>query len=139
MKNSKGYTLVELLIVVFVLGILFTMALSRFAVIPDEFRKRADVASASRYARDVELKLQTGVLELNGSNTLTVTANDLGVESLGAQYNEYDLVIEVDKESSTEYDWKITIRYTDGSSRFELDTNGEDTEKGFEKFVYSIR
>ena len=49
-KNQKGFTLVELIVVVAILGILAALAIGRFGGITDKAKVRADMSSAATLA-----------------------------------------------------------------------------------------
>ena len=49
-KNEKGFTLVELIVVVAILGILAVIGITRFAGLTDSARIKADTASAASIA-----------------------------------------------------------------------------------------
>jgi prepilin-type N-terminal cleavage/methylation domain-containing protein len=137
-KCEAGFTIVELLIATLLLGIVSAMVVSRFGSLTDEFRIRADVFSAQSYARDVELKIITGVINGPSTGELVISANDLGVTSLDAQFNDYDFYITVEGSNVSSYDWIIKIVYTDGTSFVHLSTDGEDDIEGYEKYVTMI-
>lgn len=49
-KNEKGFTLVELIVVVAILGILAAIGISRFAGMTDNAREKADLSTAATIA-----------------------------------------------------------------------------------------
>ncbi len=78
LKNKKGFTLVELLVVIAVLGIMAGIGLNSMSGITDIFKKKADEKTCEQIARVVEIKVMTGewehyigVLKNNGTFALT--------------------------------------------------------------------
>lgn len=55
MKKRKGFTIIELIIVIAMLGILAVIYLPRFAGATDEARKSADLSSAAAIANACEM------------------------------------------------------------------------------------
>lgn len=138
-RNANGFTLVELLVVILVLGILAGISVSRLSTLTDVFKKAADTFSAQSHARDVELKLVTGVLDgPTDGNEIVILPSDLGVDTLDAQYMDYDFKITVETSSSSSYDWIIRVAYTDGTNTYPIDSDGEDGIEGYEKYVIMI-
>jgi len=62
MKNEKGFTLVELLVVLAVMGIIAAIAFPTFTGMLEGFRFRGDEQTANAIARQVESRLVTGVM-----------------------------------------------------------------------------
>lgn len=58
--NKKGFTLVELIIVLAVLAILAAIVVPRMSGITGAFRERADGAVCENYAREIEISVQIG-------------------------------------------------------------------------------
>lgn len=78
LNNKKGFTLVELLIVIAVLGILAGIAIPRMTGITDEFRLRADQQTAEAVARQVEVFVMSGKLTAPDTGTTQVTGGKTG-------------------------------------------------------------
>lgn len=58
--NKKGFTLVELLVVIAVLGIIAGIAIPRMSGVTDGFRQKADLETARNLNRQVQIKIQMG-------------------------------------------------------------------------------
>lgn len=71
-KKKKGFTLIELIIVVAVLGILALIAVPKFGQIQQKSKVKADIATAKTIADVAAMKLADGTL---GTYT---TQSDLG-------------------------------------------------------------
>jgi type IV pilus assembly protein PilA len=72
--NKKGFTLVELIIVIAVMAILAAVVLPRMGGITTSFKIKADERVAASVSREVQIGVQTGVLAVTGTGTGTVTA-----------------------------------------------------------------
>ncbi len=83
-KNTKGFTLVELLIVVLILGLLGTMAISNYIGTAGTFgfiAKQKEIASLIRKARTLAVTdKDMGYVCGNGGNAVAVTAQRYGVK-----------------------------------------------------------
>lgn len=71
--NQNGFTLVELLIVLAVLGIIAAIAVPKFMNIQKGFVNKTDASTAQLWAHDIEAAFVTGLLN-DLSNELTITA-----------------------------------------------------------------
>lgn len=58
--NKKGFTLVELLIVIAVLGIIAGIGVNSMSGITDTFKKKADTETAKMLARNLEVQIMAG-------------------------------------------------------------------------------
>ncbi len=70
MNNKKGFTLVELIIVIAVMAILAAIVVPRMAGITGSFKEKADQKTCAMYARVIQAKI-----EIN--NTTGITAGTL--------------------------------------------------------------
>lgn len=60
LKNKKGFTLVELIIVIAVMAILAAIVVPNIGSITDSFKKRADERSMASLLKEYEIKIQLG-------------------------------------------------------------------------------
>lgn len=58
--NKRGFTLVELIIVIAVMAILAAIVVPRMGGITNSFRTNADERLCDQYAREIEVQIQTG-------------------------------------------------------------------------------
>jgi type IV pilus assembly protein PilA len=79
-KNQKGFTLVELLIVIAIIGILAAIAIPQFST----YRAKAFIAATKSDAKNAYTALQAYISEYPSATPPTVTAT--GPATLGAPY-----------------------------------------------------
>lgn len=72
--NSKGFTLIELVVVIAILGILAGIAVPRLLGFQDRARAQADKQSAVQVRNAVALLFANG--EIGGSGTITISTGD---------------------------------------------------------------
>ena len=87
MKNKKGFTLVELLAVIVVLGIVMGIAAVAITNVLDSTRKNAFVASGKQFVEGAKALVEADMVEamLGGSGTYVTTCNgsfDIAVEKI---------------------------------------------------------
>jgi len=64
LKDKKGFTLVELLVVIAVLGIIAGIAIPKMSGVSTLFRKKTDVETAKRLVKQVQVMIEGGHLEI---------------------------------------------------------------------------
>lgn len=71
--NKKGFTLVELIIVLAVMAILAAIVVPRMTGITDAFRERADERVCASFAREIQVMIQSGAITVadNASGLVT--------------------------------------------------------------------
>jgi type IV pilus assembly protein PilE len=92
MKRNRGFTLIELMIVVVIIGILATVAVGRF----EKVKKRGQVAAVQSDLRNLSVSqeayhtehitytLNLADLEFNQTNGVTITMNEATSQGWGA-------------------------------------------------------
>lgn len=116
LKNKKGFTLVELLIVIAVLGIIAAIAVPRFAGVLGSVRGSADVRAAELFAKEIEAEF---MLEdwafTDGVNTVAKVASKPKEGFDGsipvAQSSKVAMVAKITKSGDS-----YTITITDGAT-----------------------
>ena len=112
-KNKKGFTLVELIVVIAVLGIIATIAVPKFANVQQDAKRDADIVTAKMIAKAAELaivKEESFIYEgTDGAMDITVTelnnAGYLDVVPKSQYIKDKNFVIAVDTDNEN----KITI------------------------------
>lgn len=80
-KNKKGFTLIELIVVIAVLGILAAIAVPRFTGVQQNARQEADAATLEVVEKATELYVISENITLpTGTNTISVTTANLITE-----------------------------------------------------------
>lgn len=72
MKNKKGFTLIELIVVIAILGILAAIAIPRFAGFTDKAKQGNDDQYLALVANNVRIMLAEGTI--SGGGTAAITA-----------------------------------------------------------------
>ena len=121
--NKKGFTLVELLIVIAVLGIIAGIAVPSMSGVTDSFKRRADVETATIAIKQIEVYSMMG--EWADRTTFAavdeVTSTLYGEDLPQSQQTESDMIFKVVANGSN---WDVTVTSTDGSNTV---TIGETT------------
>jgi prepilin-type N-terminal cleavage/methylation domain-containing protein len=76
-KNKKGFTLVELLIVIAVLGIIAAIAVPRFTGVLSGVKDKADISAAKLWAKEIEAEFMIESWDITktvGTTTAAVAA-----------------------------------------------------------------
>jgi len=73
-NNKKGFTLVELLIVIAVLGIIAGIGVTSMSGVTKTFKEKADVETARMVARQIEIQVMAGELSLPATTAQVDTA-----------------------------------------------------------------
>jgi len=101
-KNRKGFTLIELIVVLAVLAIIMAIAVPRFLGVQEEAKKNADVSTAAMMAKAAELYVVSeNKTTTDGDTSVTVallTASGKYMESTaGFDYYTGTVVITMNK------------------------------------------
>lgn len=72
-KKKKGFTLIELIIVIAIIAILAAIALPRFGAIRENGNVRADIATAKNIQTAVTTAIANGQITLDANGDATVT------------------------------------------------------------------
>jgi len=87
--NKKGFTLVELIIVIAVMAILAAIVVPRMSGITNSFKVRAAERTCATIAREIEVRIQNGSIDDSSNITLTNVSgvvSDAGTSPIGGAY-----------------------------------------------------
>lgn len=76
LKNNKGFTLIELIIVIAILGILAAIAIPRFSKVQMNSKKNADVVTAKNIAKAVQTAYINGDITTGNIDLSELKKND---------------------------------------------------------------
>jgi type IV pilus assembly protein PilA len=123
-KNRKGFTLVELLVVLAVLAIISAIAIPRFAGVQDSAKEKADKETINTIQRALELCVASE-LGINLPDATTGKVNILTITGTTVSVPSTTPTITIAK--IEEYLDTKTIKLNKGSVTFELNSDGSIT------------
>jgi len=88
-RNKKGFTLVELLVVIAVLGIIAGIAIPKMTGVTTMFKAKSDGVTAENLARQVNVMIEAGHITPDG-NEKVVTINQFGGGIDEDYFNDYE-------------------------------------------------
>ncbi len=124
--NKKGFTLVELLIVIAVLGIIAAIAVPRMAGVTDAVKVSADERQAQLIFSDVEAKVLAGVIKVADGANADLTSGAAGTYKEvipSSQVTSKQMTINVARSGST-----YTVVIKNGTDDANLLTTGNTFE-----------
>ncbi len=118
--NKKGFTLVELLVVIAVLGIMAGIGLNSMSGITDIFRQRADEKTCDQIARVIEVRIMANDMTFGNLTALGGTVDNM--QYTRNQVPELGTISQV-----TGNPFFCTIDCTEGTVEFGSVENGSKT------------
>ena len=88
-RNKKGFTLVELLVVIAVLGIIAGIAIPKMTGVTTMFKAKSDGVTAENLARQVNVMIEAGHITPDGTEKV-VTINQFGGGIDEDYFNDYE-------------------------------------------------
>lgn len=117
LKSKKGFTLVELLIVIAVLGIIAAIAVPRFAGVLGGVRGNSDTRAAQLWVKEIEASVMVGQVQaiaVSGSATITATAPSGFVGTVPpSQVSGTTMIATVNRDAAGAY----TVTITNGAAQ----------------------
>lgn len=110
-KNKKGFTLMEMLIVVAIIAILVAIAIPTFGGALDQAKYNTDIANVRAWYAETQIGLMTG--EIKAIPDYPIADENLELEDS-----------KVKKSGNSASDFQVT--YTPGNDKFETRTFGGD-------------
>lgn len=126
-KNNKGFTLVELIVVIAILGVLMAVLVPQYIQYVDKSRQSADEAAIGEVAHAIEVaSAEEDVYDQinDGNATVTVSAGTITVNpATGALKDAIDAVCDA---SDIKFN---SDKYNDKSVQITIDSKGKTTVK----------
>lgn len=126
--NKKGFTLVELLIVIAVLGIIAGIGVNSMSGITDTFKEKADAQTCEQLARVIEVQVLAGTLDLSKHTKLeSGDVDEIGTTHSQSVANTPFIVTVQEKTGDTgNYELVFTITGNDFSHTVDIADSSVD-------------
>ena len=95
-KKRRGFTLIEMVIVITIIGIISSIAVTKYSTVQENAKKNADYATAANLATAAMMSLSDGKLSVQPSNLQSNGYIQFVPKSKSVNNGSFDITVEGD-------------------------------------------